>query len=207
MSRLPAASNPSVSLSFVKEAASAYEQIFVPHLGDALRLVVLLAIPAAWIISGPLSALTMLLVSGGTWALRYYSSSRSEDLAGQIVLLLGGAFSVLGTYKVVEWLDLVVHLLMLAVLTKTLANMLVHHAMLPDASNRRQATGFLVAVTGLGVLLALLWEIGEWAGHTFINPEVGVGYEDTLGDLVAGSLGSLMAAFWFHRSTRFSRPS
>ncbi|MET0872866.1 MAG: hypothetical protein ABWX89_11090 [Paeniglutamicibacter terrestris] len=207
MSRLPAAINPRVCLLLVKEPASAYEQIFVPHLGDALRLVALLAIPAAWIVSGPLSALTMLLVSGGTWALRYYSRTRREDLAGQIVLLLGGAFSVLGTYKVVEWLDLVVHLLMLAVLTKTLANMLVHHAMLPDASTRRQAAGILVAVTGLGVLLAVLWEIGEWAGHTFINPDVGVGYEDTLGDLVAGTLGSLIAAFWFHGSSRCSRAS
>ncbi|MFL4477923.1 hypothetical protein ACIPUB_06500 [Paeniglutamicibacter sp. ORCA_105] len=207
MSKLPAASNPRVSLPLVKEPASAYEQVFVPHLGDALRLVALLAIPAAWIVSGPLSALTMLLVSGGTWALRYYSQTRSEDLAGQIVLLLGGAFSVLGSYREVEWLDLLVHLLMLAVLTKTLAIVLIHHAMLPDASTRRQTAGILVAVTGLGVLLAVLWEIGEWAGHTFINSEVGVGYEDTLGDLAAGSLGSLIAAFWFHRSTRFSRQS
>lgn len=207
MSKLPTATNPRVSLSLVKEPASAYEQIFVPHLGDALRLVALLAIPAAWIVSGPLSALTMLLVSGGTWAFRYYSPTRSEDLAGQTVLLLGGAFSVLGTYREVEWLDLVVHLLMLAVLTKTLANMLVHHAMLPDASTRRQAAGILVAVTGLGVLLAVLWEIGEWAGHTFINPEVGVGYEDTLGDLVAGSLGSLISAFWFHGSALSRRRS
>jgi hypothetical protein len=205
VSKLPAATNPRVSLPLVKEPANTYEQIFVPHLGDALRLVALSAIPAAWIVSGPLSALTMLLVSGGAWALRYYSQTRSEDLAGQIVLLLGGAFSVLGTYKVVEWLDLVVHLVMLAVLTKTLTNMLVHHAMLPDASTRRQAAGILVAVTGLGVLLAVLWEIGEWAGHTFVNPEVGVGYEDTLGDLVAGSLGSLIAAFWFHGSARSRR--
>ncbi|WP_051059788.1 hypothetical protein [Paeniglutamicibacter gangotriensis] len=182
----------------------AYEQTFVPHLGDAVRLATLLAIPAAWVISGPLSALTMLLVCGGTWLTRYYSRTRNEDLAGSVVLLLGGAFSVLGTYKAIDWLDLVVHGLMLVILTKLLTNMLVHHEMLPAAEDRRQAAGILLAVTSMGVLLAVLWEIGEWIGHTFINPEVGVGYDDTLGDLAAGLLGALAAALWSHGTARRS---
>ena len=197
-----AAALPRTATPFGKEPAGAYEQTFVPHLGDAVRLAALLAIPAAWVISGPLSALTMLLVSGGTWMSRYYSRTRSEDLAGQIVLLLGGAFSVLGTYKAIDWLDLVVHGLMLILLTKLLTNMLGHHGMLPPALNRRQTAGILLAVTSLGVLLAVLWEIGEWLGHTFINPEVGVGYDDTLGDLTAGLLGALTAAFWSHGTAR-----
>lgn len=187
--------------------SGAYEQVFVPHLGDALRLVALVAVPVTWIVAGPLSAWTMLLVSGGTWAFRYYARTRSEDLAGQAVLLAGGAFSVLGTYKVIGGLDLVVHLLMLGILTKMLANLLIHHGMLPEASTRRQGAGILLAVTGMGVMLAVLWEIGEWFGHTFINPDVGVGYADTLGDLAAGFLGALGAAAWFHASSRRSGDS
>lgn len=187
--------------------SGAYERVFVPHLSDALRMVALVAVPVTWIVAGPLSASTMLLVCGGTWAFRFYARARSEDLAGQAVLLAGGAFSVLGTYAVVRGLDLVVHLLMLAILTKMLANLLVHHGMLPVASTRRQRAGILLAVTGMGVMLAVLWEIGEWFGHTFINPEVGVGYADTLGDLAAGFLGALGAAAWFHASSRRSGDS
>lgn len=195
---------PRTATPFGKEPVGAYEQTFVPHLGDAVRLATLLAIPTAWVITGPLSALTMLLVCGGTWLTRYYSRTRNEDLAGSVVLLLGGAFSVLGTYKAIDWLDLVVHGLMLMILTKLLTNMLVHHEMLPAAEDRRQAAGILLAVTSMGVLLAVLWEIGEWIGHTFINPEVGVGYDDTLGDLAAGLLGALAAALWSHGTARRS---
>ena len=38
-----------------------------------------------------------------------------------------------------------------------------------------------------GAALAVLWEIGEWAGHTFLDPSIHVGYQDTVGDLAAGS--------------------
>lgn len=207
MSGPAAGTEPSISPAHGRQLPSAYEQVFVPHVGDAVRLMAFVAIPAAWLVSGPLSALTMLLVSGGTWVLRYYSRTRGEDLAGQVVLFLGGAFSVLGTYRVIGWLDVVVHLLVLAVLTTALINMFLHHGMLPAAATRRQAAGLLVSVAAMGVGLAVLWEIGEWFGHTFINPEVGVGYADTLGDLVAGSLGALLAALWFHGSPARGRQS
>lgn len=190
---------------FSKASTGAYEQVFVPHPGDALRLVALFAIPAAWIASGPLSALAMLLVCGGTWAVRFYSQTRGEDVLGQAVMLFGGTFSVLGTYKIIGWLDLVVHFLMIAILAKLLTNMLLHHGSMPAAGSPREAGGVLVAVTSMGVLLAVLWEIGEWVGHTFINQGVGVGYEDTLGDLAAGLLGATAAAFWFRTSMKRSR--
>ncbi|UNX54812.1 hypothetical protein MF406_00445 [Georgenia sp. TF02-10] len=39
----------------------------------------------------------------------------------------------------------------------------------------------------------MLWELGEWVGHTYGDPEIHVGYDDTVGDLAAGLLGSLLA--------------
>jgi hypothetical protein len=52
----------------------------------------------------------------------------------------------------------------------------------------------LLLVTGLGCLLALGWEIGEW--YTFIRhgTELDTAYEDTLGDMTLGSLGAFLAA-------------
>jgi hypothetical protein len=48
-------------------------------------------------------------------------------------------------------------------------------------------------ITGVGSLLAILWELGEW--YTFIRhgTELTTAYEDTLGDEALGSLGGLTA--------------
>ncbi|MEP6666252.1 MAG: hypothetical protein ABJA81_07385 [Nocardioidaceae bacterium] len=55
--------------------------------------------------------------------------------------------------------------------------------------------GWLVlAITGLGALLAIGWELGEW--YTFIRhgTEIDTAYEDTLGDEALGTLGGFVAA-------------
>jgi hypothetical protein len=48
---------------------------------------------------------------------------------------------------------------------------------------------------GLGAVLAVGWELGEW--YTFIRhgTEIETAYEDTLGDLGLGTLGALCAGF------------
>jgi hypothetical protein len=59
----------------------------------------------------------------------------------------------------------------------------------------RPAWVLVLLVTGLGCLLALGWELGEW--YTFIRhgTELDTAYEDTLGDMALGTLGSLFAGF------------
>jgi hypothetical protein len=49
-------------------------------------------------------------------------------------------------------------------------------------------------ITGIGALLALGWELGEW--YTFIRQgtELDTAYEDTLGDMTLGTLGGGLAA-------------
>jgi hypothetical protein len=41
----------------------------------------------------------------------------------------------------------------------------------------------------------VLWELVELVGHTYIDSTIFVGYTDTIGDLAAGGLGSLLAGF------------
>lgn len=59
----------------------------------------------------------------------------------------------------------------------------------------------IVAITGLGAILAVAWELGEW--YTFIRrgTELNSAYEDTLVDEALGTLGGLMAAFIVARTT------
>jgi hypothetical protein len=51
----------------------------------------------------------------------------------------------------------------------------------------------VLLVTGLGAVLAIGWELGEW--YTFIRhgTEIDTAYEDTLGDMTLGTLGALVA--------------
>jgi hypothetical protein len=60
----------------------------------------------------------------------------------------------------------------------------------------------VLLVTGLGCLLALGWEIGEW--YTFIRhgTELDTAYEDTLGDMTLGTCGAFLAALVVARSSR-----
>jgi hypothetical protein len=62
------------------------------------------------------------------------------------------------------------------------------------------ALGGLVA--GIGALLAVGWELGEW--YTFIRhgTELGTAYEDTLGDLALGCLGAVLAGVVVARLSR-----
>ncbi|WP_081795179.1 hypothetical protein [Nocardioides sp. URHA0020] len=51
----------------------------------------------------------------------------------------------------------------------------------------------VLMVAGLGAMLAIGWELGEW--YTFIRhgTELDTAYEDTLGDETLGTLGALLA--------------
>jgi len=52
----------------------------------------------------------------------------------------------------------------------------------------------VLAITGLGAILAIAWELGEW--YTFIRhgTELDSAYQDTLGDETLGTLGAFVAA-------------
>ena len=59
----------------------------------------------------------------------------------------------------------------------------------------------VLAVTGLGAVLAIGWELGEW--YTFIRhgTELDGAYQDTLGDEALGTGGAFLAALLLARKT------
>ncbi|WP_027861465.1 hypothetical protein [Marmoricola sp. URHB0036] len=70
------------------------------------------------------------------------------------------------------------------------------------ADEVRPDWALVVLVAGLGAVLAIGWELGEW--WTFIRhgTELDTAYEDTLGDLSLGTLGALCAGFVVLRARR-----
>ena len=57
----------------------------------------------------------------------------------------------------------------------------------------RPAWARVLMIAGLGAILAIGWELGEW--YTFIRhgTEIDTAYEDTLGDETLGTLGAVVA--------------
>jgi hypothetical protein len=51
----------------------------------------------------------------------------------------------------------------------------------------------VAVVAGLGAVLAIAWELGEWLTFIRQGTEIETAYEDTLGDLSLGTLGGLVA--------------
>jgi hypothetical protein len=52
----------------------------------------------------------------------------------------------------------------------------------------------VLVVAGLGALLAIAWELGEWLTYLRFRENPGKLYTDTLGDETLGSLGGFVAA-------------
>lgn len=100
--------------------------------------------------------------------------------------LLDVTGNTLDLFDAVVWWDDLMHLVSWGLLCGGLGLMLVPHL--------KPAWLQVLLVTGLGALLAIGWELGEW--WTFIRrgTELDGAYEDTLGDEALGTVGALLAA-------------
>jgi hypothetical protein len=165
-------------------------------LADSVRVLGALSILVSAVWFGPVEVALFLLVLLGLLVPRVIALPVALDLALGVTLLAGGWFAVFDVFEAVGPLDLVVHLLANGLLAVTAYLLLVRLGALPDPTDAttptRHRTGMVVVTTALGALLGVLWELGEWAGHTYFDDGINVGYEDTLGDLVSGAVGSLL---------------
>ncbi|MGP5587477.1 hypothetical protein ACTXO0_11935 [Glutamicibacter ardleyensis] len=175
---------------------SAYESTFRFHASDLLRFAALFLVPLAWMKAGPAAASAMALVSGGTWLLRYYAGTRALDVTGQLVFISAGIFSSIGLYQNIWWLDLAVHLVVMAVVTALIYDILIQRKGLTHEAIRVQQRHVALVLLAYGSLAAALWELGEWGGYFFVSPEIGVGILDSTTDFFAGVLGILGTVFW-----------
>jgi hypothetical protein len=101
--------------------------------------------------------------------------------------------NTLDLYDSVVWWDDANHFVNWALLCGGLGLLLLHDLRLPWAR--------VLLVTGLGAVLAIAWELGEW--YTFIRhgTELATAYQDTLGDEALGTLGALVAGLALARPT------
>ena len=99
--------------------------------------------------------------------------------------------NTLDLYDSVVWWDDANHFVNWALLCAGLGLLLLQGIKAPWAR--------VLLVTGLGAVLAIGWELGEW--YTFIRhgTELDTAYQDTLGDEALGTLGALVAGLVLRR--------
>ena len=151
--------------------------------GFGARLVIypllMLAVPAVWLVQ----------------ARRHRTDGPAPFAAFALVMspfLVDVTGNTLNLYDRVSWWDDLNHLVNWFLLNAGLGLLL-----------RRRATGWVLGllVAGLGALLAIGWELGEW--YTFIRhgTELDTAYEDTLGDEALGTVGAALAGALLARSS------
>jgi hypothetical protein len=159
---------------------------------DAVRALGVVSIVVAGVQFGSVEVALFALVLLGLVIPRFLRLPSGLDIANGLTLLAAGWFAVVDLYARVGWLDIAAHTVangVLAVMGVVLLGRLwPEHAELRDA---RARTVVVIVTVAAGALLGVLWEFGEWAGHTLVDGSINVGYDDTLGDLAAGMCGSL----------------
>jgi hypothetical protein len=161
---------------------------------DLIRLVAALCIPIAAIGWGPLGGVSLAFATGGMVLPRALRVRPGFDIAFGIVTLIAVWSSVTDLYVTVRWWDLPVHFALNGLVAAMGYLLLVHFDIVADArSLPRPVLSTTIVTTALGLSLGVFWEMFEWFGKTFIDSEIYVGYTDSIGDLLWGGFGSLLA--------------
>lgn len=163
---------------------------FIPT--DALRVLAVLAVAPAAIGHGFVGFAVMFLVAGGTMLPRALGTVEWLDAVLCAAFLFAAWAALLDWYVAVSWLDLVVHAVVTGLLGVLAWEVTRWSGLLTRDSVRARIAAAVVTITSASTL-AVLWEIGEWLGHTRLDDSIQVGYTDTMTDLVAGVLGAVGA--------------
>ncbi len=164
--------------------------------GDVVRLGGVVSFLVALTMGGVAAALFALVLLGLT-LLRLSGIPSALDPVTGLLLVVAAWSSVLELYQRYAWLDIVVHLVATGAVAAAVQAALTRAGIFagPTAELPKARLGVIVSTLSLGLALGVLWEMGEWFGHTLVDERIQVGYDDTIGDLAAGGLGALSAGW------------
>jgi hypothetical protein len=139
----------------------------------------------------------MMLVVPALW--RWYGRGAAVPWTGFTLVMTPFLVDVTGNtldlYDRVVWFDDACHFLNWFLLTLGLA-------LVVRADLVRPAWARVLVLVGGGALLAVVWEVGEWFAFIRYGTELATAYQDTLGDEVLGTSGSLLAALTLTHARR-----
>lgn len=117
-------------------------------------------------------------------------------------LLASAASSLFALYDKLWWFDEVLHL-ELPLALSLLMGLYGYGVVLTGA--RDHGLLLVLAIAGLGISLAAVWEVWEWIYDQLVMPNAILGKTDTIIDMVMGTVGSLAAGYACLRTLRRGR--
>lgn len=158
---------------------------------DVLRGAGVLSILVALVCFAPTDAGIVALASPALMAPRFAGVAAWFDIACGAMVLLAAWSNVFDLYTTVPGWDIVVHLACTGALAVLVYVLLGRWRVIPEG--RRPAREPIALIPLIGLAISAVWEMLEWAGFVFVTDQIFVAYDDTIGDMAAGGLGSLIA--------------
>ena len=164
---------------------------------DVLRLVILGG-ALAYALAGRGGAAALLAFLGAVTVLaRVINLPRVYDLSVTLAMALQGFGETFGVYDQWVHFDDLVHFTLPMLTAPVVYIALARLDVVPDPRDEthlRHYVGIAVVTAALGITIGALWEIYEWRSDAWFGTNLSEGNDDTNGDLVRDSLGSLAGA-------------
>ena len=164
---------------------------------DVLRLVILGG-ALAYAVAGRPGAASLLAALGAvTVVARVVNLPRVYDLCLTAGMALQGFGETFGLYDQFVRFDDLVHFTLPMLTAPVVYIALARLDVVPDPRDEthlRHYVGIAVVTAALGVTIGALWEIYEWRSDAWLGTALSEGNDDTNGDLVRDTLGSLAGA-------------
>ncbi|SDO19584.1 hypothetical protein [Geodermatophilus sp. DSM 45219] len=164
---------------------------------DVLRLL-MLGGAVAYAVAGRPGAASLLAALGAvTVVARVVNLPRVYDLCLTAGMALQGFGETFGLYDEFVRFDDLVHFTLPMLTAPVVYIALARLDVVPDPRDEthlQHYVGIAVVTAALGISIGALWEIYEWRSDAWLGTALSEGNDDTNGDLVRDTLGSLVGA-------------
>ena len=164
---------------------------------DVLRLL-MLGGAVAYAVAGRPGAASLLAALGAvTVVARVVDLPRVYDLCLTAGMALQGFGETFGLYDQFVRFDDLVHFTLPMLTAPVVYIALARLDVVPDPRDEthlQHYVGIAVVTAALGISIGALWEIYEWRSDAWLGTALSEGNDDTNGDLVRDTLGSLVGA-------------
>jgi hypothetical protein len=164
---------------------------------DLLRLTLIVG-AVVFALAGDAAAASLLGFLGVlTLLARLINLPRVYDLCFTAAMVLQGFGEALGVYDRLLVFDDLVHFTLPMLTAPVLYIALARLDVVPDPRDETRLqhyAGIFTVSTALGITIGALWELVEWGADTWFGTHLQLSNDDTVGDLLRDSIGSVAGA-------------
>ncbi|WP_336644282.1 hypothetical protein [Microbacterium sp. USHLN186] len=160
---------------------------------DALRLIGVLGVVAAAVWLQVTDAGIAALALPALMLPRMLGMRAGFDVLSSVVVLAATWSNVFELYTAIRYWDLLMHFAGAGALAVIAALILDRCRIAAVTAPGVPARTPLVLLPLIALALSAVWEMIEWFGAEFVSPAIHVGYRDTIGDMMFGGLGGVVA--------------